>query len=234
MSARLILFFLTFTDFSKSVCVLRVNDCSPKDPWSKSVPLPNGKMLHYDPDIRPGTEKWHEPVDAQFSGNEKFEWPTFNDRIHAPDGTLRPAYVCHMRTKIKYSNDKMWWIASFVRGMTVDQALKELKFVTKKGARVVEDVIEEARQLALKEHHFEYATNMWVAESFCDNFDNIKGIRRHGRGRITQVKYGYISYFVRLEEGRPPQDYYNSPPKSSQEWLEQYVKDHRSKYIHKF
>lgn len=165
---------------------------------------------------------------------EKFEWPTFNKRIHVPDGTFRPAYVCHMRTNIKYSPDKMWYIASFIRGMTIDEALKQLQFKPQKGCRVVEEVLKEARDLAVNEHHFEYPTNMWVAESFCEMFDILTGMKRHGKGRMSTIKYRYISYFVRLEEGVPPEHYYDhKAPKSSQQLLEKYVQDHRSKFIHK-
>ena len=168
-------------------------------------------------------------------GEDTFEWPTFNDRIHAPDGSFRPAYVCHMRTNVKYSNEKMWFIASFIRGMTIDEALKQLNFINKKGARIVEEVLEEAREMALNEHHFEFPTNMWVAESFCEHYNNIKGFRRHKGGRMGTMRYRYISYFVRLEEGIPPEHYYdNKAPKTSHQWLEHFVKDHRSKYIHKW
>ena len=34
------------------------------------------------------------------------------------------------------------------------------------GAGIVKEVLEEAREIAMKEHNFEFATNMWVAESF--------------------------------------------------------------------
>ena len=100
-----------FLEFNSS-CVLQ--NRNPRDPisWASTsqIPLPDDKIAHYNSDIRPGMEKWHEPVEQPFSGEETFEWPTYNDRVHAPDGTFRPAYVCHMRTKIKYSNDKMWYI----------------------------------------------------------------------------------------------------------------------------
>ena len=182
-----------------------------------------------------GTETWHKEVDVPFSGQETFKWPTYNDRIYTPDGTFRPAFVCHMRTKIKYSPDKLWYIASFIRGMTVDEALKELQFINKKGARICEEVLEEAREMALKEHHFEFPTNMWVAESFAESFENIRGSRRHGRGRMGTVMYRYISYFVRLEEGIPPEHYYDhNVQKNPKQMLEEYVKEHREKYIHKW
>ena len=34
------------------------------------------------------------------------------------------------------------------------------------GSGIVKEVLEEAREIAMKEHNFEFATNMWVAESF--------------------------------------------------------------------
>ena len=98
--------------------------------------MPKGDFSHYDPDIAPGAEKWHEPREMPFGDKEEYTWPNFNDRIHAPDGTFRPAYVCHMRANIHYSKDKMWYINGFIRGMSVDQALRELRFINKKGARI--------------------------------------------------------------------------------------------------
>ena len=80
--------------------------------------------------------------------------------------------------------------------MTVDEALKQLKFIPQKGARVVEEVIQEAQEMAVKEHHFEYATNMWVSESFTDNFDKITGMRRHKGGRCYTMSYRFCSYFL--------------------------------------
>ena len=121
----------------------------------------------------------------------------------------------------------------FFIGMTVDEALKQLKFIPQKGARVVEEVIQEAQEMAVKEHHFEYATNMWVSESFTDNFDKITGMRRHKGGRCYTMSYRFCSYFLTLEEGVPPKDYYDKNVTTKQ-WLERYVKDHRSKFIHKW
>lgn len=80
-----------------------------------------------------------------------------------------------MKTNIKYSPWKMWYIASFVRGMSVDAALKQLKFVLKSGARDVAETIEEARRMAIAEHNVEYGTNLWVAESFVGKGLVVKG-----------------------------------------------------------
>ena len=58
----------------------------------------------------------------------------------------------------------MWYIACLVRGMTVDEAIKQLKFVLMKGAKDVRETIEEARDLAVKEHNVEFASNLWVGK----------------------------------------------------------------------
>ena len=71
-----------------------------------------------------------------------------------------------MRTNIKYSPDKMWYIASFVRGMSVDEALKQLNFVLKKGAVDVKEVIQEAIEIAQKNHNVEYRSNLWIGKFF--------------------------------------------------------------------
>ena len=118
--------------------------------------------------------------------------------------------------------------------MTVDEALKQLKFMPQKGARVVEEVIQEAQEMAVKQHHFEYATNMWVSESTTDTFDKLIGVRRHKGGRTHPMEYRFCSYFLTLEEGVPPKDYYDNHAPTTKQWLEKYVKDHRSKFIHKW
>lgn len=35
----------------------------------------------------------------------------------------------------------------------------------------------------------------------------IKGVRRHARARYGIVKYRYSDIFLRLEEGKPPEEY---------------------------
>ncbi|KAF9801840.1 hypothetical protein SFRURICE_009693 [Spodoptera frugiperda] len=151
-----------------------------------------------------------------------------NQKIYppqSPDEEPRPAFVCHQKTNIKYSPEKLWYIASFVRGMTVDEAIKQLSFVPKKGAIFVKEAILEAQELAVKEHNVEFKSNLWVAESFANKGMVVKGIRRHARGRMGQVRYQFSHYFVRLEEGKPPADYYKRNPQTPQQqlanWLEQ-------------
>lgn len=35
-------------------------------------------------------------------------------------------------------------------------------------------------------------------------------MRRHARRRVGKVEYKHCHYFVRLEEGKPPKDYYGT------------------------
>jgi hypothetical protein len=50
------------------------------------------------------------------------------------------------------------------------------------GAGIAKEVLEEARELALKEHNFEFATNMWVAESFTNQ---VTAEQRLANGQVS-------------------------------------------------
>ena len=126
----------------------------------------------------------------------------------------------------------MWYVASMIRGMTVDEAIKQLTFVKKKGATIVKEVLFEAQKLAVEQHHVEYKSNLWVAESFSTKGKVIKGIRRHAKSRIGVIKYIHCHYFVRLEEGSPPKHYYlDRVPKTTQEHLAEWVNEMRQRRI---
>lgn len=58
----------------------------------------------------------------------------------------------------------MWYIACLVRGMSVDEALRQLNHIQKKGAVTVRNAILEAQQLAVEEHYVEYKSNLWVGK----------------------------------------------------------------------
>lgn len=58
----------------------------------------------------------------------------------------------------------MHYIANFVRGMSVDEAVKQLSFVLKKGAADVKQTILEAQEMAVKSHNVEFKSNLWVGE----------------------------------------------------------------------
>ncbi|KAJ8919450.1 hypothetical protein NQ315_016550 [Exocentrus adspersus] len=159
----------------------------------------------------------------------------YNEKVYPPQSSgeePRPAFVCHQRTNIKYSPWKMWYVACLVRGMPVDEAIRQLKFVEKKGAKDVREVLEEAKELARKEHNVEFPSNMWVAESFVGKGQVIKGIRRHARARHGIVEYFHCHYFARLEEGKPPKHYYLPYPKQPHEQLEEWLEEMRKRKIY--
>ena len=212
----------------------------PRNPWThprKNPPPPVSDStempIHYNPEVRPGDEDYHDDVTVPGSGNKRYSWPNYNNRVHKPDGSYRPGYVCHMRGNFHYSPEKMFYCAVFIRGMTVDEALKQLQFKQMKGAQIVSEVLQEARELAINEHNFEHASNMWVAESFVNQAQMIKGRRRHARGRFGTLKYRFSNYYVRFEEGKPPKNYYEwKAKKTPEEWLQDYIIEHRNKRIY--
>ncbi|XP_041972875.1 39S ribosomal protein L22, mitochondrial [Aricia agestis] len=158
----------------------------------------------------------------------------YNKKIYPPQEIgeeRRPAFVCHQKTNIKYSPEKLWYVASFVRGMTVDEAIKQLSFVHKKGAAFVKEAILEAQERAVTEHNVEFKSNLWIAESFSNKGAVVKGLRRHARQRMGEVRYTYSHYFVRLEEGKPPKDYYLRNPLTPQEQLDKWLDQMRKRKI---
>ncbi|KAG4079970.1 hypothetical protein HA402_006282 [Bradysia odoriphaga] len=162
-----------------------------------------------------------------------YKWLEHNKTIfppQTPDETPRPAYVCHVNKYFKYSPEKMWYIAILVRGMSVDEAVRQLSFVEKKGSDFAKQTILEAQKMAVERHNVEYKTNLWVAESFVGKGRFIKGARRHARRRIGEVEYKYCHYYVRLEEGKPPVDYYRKNVTPSEQ-LEKYMQQMRSRKI---
>ncbi|KAF6200504.1 hypothetical protein GE061_004947 [Apolygus lucorum] len=162
------------------------------------------------------------------------KWLTYNDKLYPPTKpgeTPRPAFVCHMKENIKYSPKKMWYVACFVRGMSIDEALKQLEFVNRKGALVVKETILEAQQLAIEKHNVEFKSNLWVAESFVSKGVTVKGMRRHARMRAGIIKYRYCHYYVRLEEGKPPENYYNRPSRDKETLLNDWLQRMRYRRI---
>ncbi|XP_030382221.1 39S ribosomal protein L22, mitochondrial [Scaptodrosophila lebanonensis] len=193
--------------------------------------LSNGKDLHTAASAG-GTGALCSKWNKHNHGPRK--WLENNKTVHPPqevDEEPRKAYVCHMRTNIKYSPDKMWYIAAFVRGMSVDEALKQLNFVLKKGATDVKETILEAQEMAVQRHNVEYKSNLWIAESFVGKGRVFKGIRRHGRGRFGRVEYKHCHYFVRLEEGEPPEHYYLPEQQTPQQQYDHWQEQMRSRKI---
>lgn len=49
-----------------------------------------------------------------------------------------------------------------VRGMSIDEAVKQLSFVLKKGAEPVKEVLLEAQEIAVRDQNVEFKSNLWV------------------------------------------------------------------------
>jgi len=211
---------------------------SPVNPSAAAAPLIPSRCVHLQiPQFAAhptGFGDWDKPQELPGS-NETHTWPAYNERIYLPTGEYRPAFVCHMRDNIKYSPQKMWYIANMIRGLSIDEALKQLQFVNKKGAVIAMEVLEEARELAVKEHNVEFRSNLWVAESFAHQAKIVKNMRRHARGRVGMISHRYMHYYVRLEEGSPPKDYWETfaPKFNAKEMLEEWVQERRQIQIPK-
>jgi len=149
--------------------------------------------------------------------------------IHSPEEPVTP-YVCHHRAQIHYGPKKMLPVAWKVRGLSIDEAIAQLKFDIRKGARIVAEVLEEARDLAVNQHNIEFRSNLWVAESFVGRGQYLKGMRKHARGRYGIIEYRYCHYFVRLEEGPPPKHYY-TPPLTPTEKLQEYMNELNNRHV---
>ena len=51
-----------------------------------------------------------------------------------------------------------------IRGMSIEEALKQLQFVNKKGAQIASEALREAQQMAVRDHNVEFKNNLWVGE----------------------------------------------------------------------
>lgn len=72
----------------------------------------------------------------------------------------------------------MWYIASMIRGMSVDEALRQLSFVLKKGAIPVRDTILEAQKMAVAQQNVEFKTNLWIGKQcICSILPKINSYR---------------------------------------------------------
>ncbi|XP_067852098.1 39S ribosomal protein L22, mitochondrial isoform X2 [Heptranchias perlo] len=98
----------------------------------------------------------------------------------------------------------MWYLAKMIRGMTFDQAVAQLQFHDKKGAKVMLEVLLEAQEMAVRTHNLEYRSNLYIAESFSSKGQYLKRLRFHGRGMFGIMHRVYCHYFVKLVEGSPP------------------------------
>ncbi|XP_026226845.1 39S ribosomal protein L22, mitochondrial [Anabas testudineus] len=161
---------------------------------------------------------------------ESKNWERKNLKVYPPqlpDELRRPAEIHHCRRQIKYSKDKMWYLAKMIRGMSIDEAVAQLEFNDKKGAKVMREVLLEAQEMAVKNHNVEYKSNLYVAESFSSKGKYLKRIRYHGRGMFGIMDKVYCHYFVKLVEGSPPKP----EEKTSFDQAKEYVQNLKNRTI---
>ncbi|XP_056667495.1 39S ribosomal protein L22, mitochondrial isoform X4 [Monodelphis domestica] len=72
------------------------------------------------------------------------------------------AEIYHCRRQIKYSKDKMWYLAKLIRGMSIDQAVAQMEFSDKKGAKIIKEVLLEAQDMAVRDHNVEFRSNLYI------------------------------------------------------------------------
>ncbi|NWU56417.1 RM22 protein, partial [Dromas ardeola] len=163
---------------------------------------------------------------------EKFgKWEKKNRIVYPPQlpgEPRRPAEIYHCRREIKYSKDKMWYLAKLIKGMSIDQALAQLEFSDKKGAKVIKEVLLEAQEMAVRNHNVEFKSNLHIAESLTGRGRYVKRIRYHGKGMFGIMKIVRCHYFVKLVEGPPPPP---EPPRTGFDQAKEYVQQLRSRTI---
>lgn len=161
-------------------------------------------------------------------------WPRYNEIIQPPQTDpqeeRRPATFHHFWANVKYSPKKLWYINKFVRGMNVDEAIKQCEFMKYKGGQLMSKFLQEAQMLAVKEHNFEFKSKMWIEEATCTRSMIIKGVRKHARMRFGTIHYRYAHMFVKLTEGEAPVHYYK-PERDGNDMLKQFYDDLRSRKI---
>ncbi|XP_060096242.1 large ribosomal subunit protein uL22m [Heteronotia binoei] len=145
-----------------------------------------------------------------------------------PGEPRRPAEIYHCRRHIKYSMDKMWYVAKLIRGMSIDEALAQLEFIDKKGAKVVKEVLLEAQELAVRKYNVEFKSNLYIARSFSGKGHYLKRIRYHGKGMFGIMDKVKCHYFVKLVEGPPPPP---EAPKTGFDQAKEYVQQLRNRNI---
>ncbi|XP_033263834.1 39S ribosomal protein L22, mitochondrial isoform X1 [Orcinus orca] len=159
------------------------------------------------------------------------KWEKKNKIVYPPQlpgEPRRPAEIYHCRRQIKYSKDKMWYLAKLIRGMSIDQALAQLEFSDKKGAQIIKEVLLEAQDMAVRDHNVEFRSNLYIAQSTSGRGQYLKRIRYHGRGRFGIMEKVFCHYFVKLVEGPPPPP---EAPKTAVAHAKEYIQELRNRTI---
>ncbi|XP_065590734.1 large ribosomal subunit protein uL22m [Cyrtonyx montezumae] len=122
----------------------------------------------------------------------------------------------------------MWYLAKLIKGMSIDQALAQLEFNDKKGAKVIKEVLLEAQEMAVRNHNVEFKSNLYIAESLAGKGHYTKRIRYHGKGMFGIMKIVKCHYFVKLVEGPPPPP---EPRRTGFDQAKEYVQQLRNRTL---
>jgi len=163
------------------------------------------------------------------------EWLSHNDIVYPPhkEGDLiRPAEIFHVSRDLKYSYKKMWYTACMVRGMSIDEALKQCDFIPRKGGKMIKDALLDAQAEAVKNHNVEFKSNLWIVDSFVDKSSSMRGLRKHAKGRFATIEFSFINYMLCLREGSPPPVYYAPTHLTGNEQMHNHLQDLRSRRIY--
>lgn len=181
-----------------------------------------------------GSYRIRNPQDYLDTFPKPKRWPRYNEIVQPPQLDMmkdpRPATYYHSRANIKSSPKKMWYVMKFIRGLNVDEAIKQCRFMPFKPAQVVAEILEEAQAIAVKDHNFEFKSNMWIEDARCVKGLVVKGFRKHARMRFGEVRYFYSHVCIKLTEGEPPKHFYR-PPKDGNDYLKDFYDDLRSRNI---
>jgi len=91
-------------------------------------------------------------------------------------------------------------VADVVRGMNVDKAITTLKFMPKKGAAIIRQVIESAVANATQDDRVD-VDNLFVKKIDIDGGPSLKRIMPRAQGRATRIIKRTSHITVVLDEG---------------------------------
>ncbi|XP_078371805.1 large ribosomal subunit protein uL22m-like [Oculina patagonica] len=130
-------------------------------------------------------------------------WGKTQSEIEEEKGIPEPPTesIYHCIRDVKGSPTKFNLVAKQIRGLQIDEAIKQMTFSPKRAAGIIKQVIEEARDIAVEKHGIEDKTHLWVAQSFSTKGRYIKKIRYHAMGRFGIMHKKYCHYYVVLKEG---------------------------------
>ena len=87
---------------------------------------------------------------------------------------------------IRISPQKIRLVADVVRGLDVDKAITTLKFMPKKGAKILRQVLESAVANATQDDQVD-VDNLFVKKIAIDGGPSLKRIRPRAMGRATKI-----------------------------------------------